>query len=181
MIRRRVTGDYEAYLKKQASKAALPSTRDLCWPNRAERVAWFINRFAALKLSPGTAICLGARYGEEVEAMRFLGWNATGIDLTACPPWVEAGDMNAPLAAPVDLIYSNAFDHCWQPDKFAARILAGLKPGGKFMLHIASAPPGEYETVEWDSVQDVADLFGASAVPMDEFYGLDTEIVGGAL
>lgn len=184
MIRTRFHGTYAEYLAKQAYKTANADFRSEIEAKRSERVLWFRDRFAALReRRGGKALCLGARYGEEVEALRGLGWRATGVDLVAYPPWVEQGDMNNPPAEKYDLVYTNAFDHCWNPGQFIANSLYALNRGGSLVLHIASGPPGEYETVEWDSVEDVANLIRAAGVVtfvghFAEFYGLDTAIVG---
>lgn len=177
MIRTLFKGTYQEYLARQAEKSAKPKVRERFAAERAPRVQWFRERFAALPNS-GSALCLGARYGEEVEALCSLNWQAKGIDLSACSPWVERGDMNDPPAGLFDLIYTNAFDHCWEPEQLARRMLARLNPGGICVLHIASGPPGAFETVAWDSIEDVAALFpNATTESLPEFYGLDTEIV----
>ena len=150
MIRRtaQCPTNYTEYLMKQAEKAQLARVRRKFLSRRTTRVAWFRERFNALQ--PGSAVCLGARYGEEVEALNALGWTAHGIDLNEYPPWVQRGDMNAPLVGEYDLIYSNAFDHCWDPKSFLQNIHDALGLGGIAMLHLSDGQPGEYETIEWN-------------------------------
>lgn len=184
MIRSRFNGTYAGYLAQQAAKAADPKFRNGLEAKRGERVLWFREKFSPLReCGNGRAICLGARYGEEVEALRGLGWDARGIDLAEYPPWVEYGDMNEPPQGKFDLVYSNAFDHCWNPWQFVTNCVCSLNPGGFLVLHIASGPPGEYETLEWDSVCDVAGLVKTAGIlcfvgRFEKFYGLDTAIVG---
>lgn len=181
MIRRRVSGEYEAYLAKQASKAKRPSTVAKIHPHRGDRVKWFAQRFS--RLSGRSAVCLGARYGEEVEALQGLGWKATGIDIDEYPPWVVAGDMNQPIEGKHDLIYTNAFDHCWEPERFISNVRAAMNPGGRLVLHLSDGKAGAFETVEWDETEDVTNLLSRSGFTVervehiDKFYGLEFEVV----
>lgn len=181
MIRKLFAGTYADYLLLQASKATEPKFREQITADRMKRVDWFLNRFkSALEWRKGTAICLGARYGEEVEALQSLGWDAHGIDLLEYSPWVFPGDMNEPITDHYDLIYTNAFDHCWEPAAFIDNILNALTPDGLVMLHISTGKAGQFETQEWDSIRDVVSLIPKSyVVSVNTFYGLDVEIIGG--
>jgi SAM-dependent methyltransferase len=174
---------YEQYLADQPTKARLPEWQERMAADRTARVEWFRSRFAKLPLTPGTVLCLGARYGEEVEAFRQLGFvGAIGIDLEPCLPWVQAGDMNR-LDFPdesVSIVYSNAFDHCWQPTAFIAEIERVLKPGGLAVLHLTFSL-GRYETHVPTDATDVSRLFACSEMnydeSMQEWYGIKHELV----
>lgn len=174
---------YEQYLADQPTKARLPEWQKRMATDRATRVEWFRSRFAKLPLTPGAVLCLGARYGEEVEAFRCLGFvGAVGIDLEPCPPWVQAGDMNR-LDFPGDsasIVYSNAFDHCWQPAAFIAEIERVLKPGGLAVLHLTFSL-GRYETHVPSTASEVIDLFERSDIAyshsVQEWYGMKHELI----
>lgn len=115
----------------------------------------FWQRFRDLNLpSDAKILCLGARFGTEVEVLRNLGYrNALGTDLEPGPdnPYVVVGDfmkVNAADAS-IDMIYCNAVDHAYNlPDFFKehARI---LKPDGLAIYDIAMTEPGAFEAVHW--------------------------------
>ncbi len=183
MIRSLIPADmsYADYLMWQGSKAPQKKLiEQWVW-----RQLWFTERFKPLGVNGGHALCLGSRYGEEVAALTQFGWDAYGIDIEPHPPHVVRGDMNMPLPfQSLDLIYTNAFDHCRNALWFLSCIRNGLKPGGRFMMHISDGRAGKYETIEWDELGDVLTLLAEAgliverAEPMPAFYGLTTEIVG---
>lgn len=184
MIRRTTycPGEYQTYLEVQVQKLLLPRVRKKLHSRRNERVAWFRDRFRSL--TPGSAICLGARFGEEVEALQSLGWRVHGLDLAEHPPWVQLGDMNAPIQESFDLIYSNAFDHCWNPRRFLRNIRNALTADGRAMLHVGDGKAGAYESIDWDSLSHLLKLVKSSGIKLlsvqsfPEFYGLTTELLG---
>ena len=91
-------GDYAAYLADQRAKTLAPETRARFADRRAGRVTSFRRQFEHLLagLPPALpAVCLGARYGEEVEALRSLGHDAIGVDLVEHPPLVTEADFHA--------------------------------------------------------------------------------------
>lgn len=87
-------------------------------------------------------LCLGARTGQEVQALRDMGLDAIGVDLVAMPPLVIEGDVhNLPFEDNTfDVAFSNIFDHLLEPQKFVAEVERVLKPGGHFILHIGTGP-----------------------------------------
>ena len=169
-----MTGSYTDYLANQAGKAKLPSTV-VKLGDRAKRVAWFKSRFASAR---GSFLCLGARFGEEVEALWSLGCSAQGVDIECYRPWVEAGDMNGDIPG-CDFVYTNAFDHCWEPRSFLANI---RRAASGLMLHLSNGVAGSYETVEWDRIQDVTDMLRECGFHVDTvekikpFHGLCYEV-----
>lgn len=183
-IRTRSAGNYAEYLRHQSSKAILPSTQAKLEPYWHERRAWFIERFKTLKGPTGNALCLGARYGEEVSALQSLGWNTKGVDIANRSPLVEHGDMNAPILEKYDLIYTNAFDHCWEPLAFLQNIYNALNSGGCCMLHLSDGRAGAFESVEWDETNDVMSLLRSASFRYGRivqlpiaFYGLTVETI----
>ncbi len=103
-------------------------------------------------VQPGMkAICLGARTGQEVQALRDMGLeDAIGIDLVAMPPLVIEGDVhNLPFEDNTfDVAFSNIFDHLLEPQKFVAEVERVLKPGGHFILHIGTGPQMDQFSVQ---------------------------------
>lgn len=185
-IRRKWTGSYTAYLARQAKKATLSSTRERLSTDRKARVAWFFGRFDRLVDGVptdrfGTALCLGARYGEEVEALETLGWEVKGIDVVPCPPFVVQGDMNAPIKNQVDLIYTNAIDHCWDVPPFLANIRRATR--GVFMTHLSDGKAGSSESIKWRHASDVlleierAGFRLERVERIEPFYGMELEVV----
>ena len=83
-------------------------------------------------------LCIGARTGQEVQALIDLNKNAIGIDLVACEPLVVEGDFHDLSFddESFDFIFSNAFDHSLYPSKFCSEIIRVLKPGGVTLLHL---------------------------------------------
>ncbi len=115
----------------------------------------FWKRFRVIDLpSDAKILCLGARFGTEVEVLRDMGYaNALGTDLEPGPenPYVVPGDFMKVDAAvgSIDMIYCNAVDHAYNlPDFFKehARI---LKTDGLAIYDIAMTAPGAFEAVHW--------------------------------
>nr|CAD1839174.1 unnamed protein product [Ananas comosus var. bracteatus] len=134
---RRTFRSYDEYLKLQLNKTLDPrlrrvwATRD--WERKVDAFARFFARHAALGLlsNASRALCVGARLGQEVAALRRIGVAAAlGIDLAPAPPLVAEGDFHAqPFAdASFDFEFSNVFDHALYPDRFAAEIQRTLRP-----------------------------------------------------
>lgn len=88
------------------------------------------------------ALCLGARTGQEVQALKDMELDAIGLDLVAFPPLVIEGDVhNLPFEDNTfDLAFSNIFDHLLEPARFVQEVERVLKPGGHFILHIGTGP-----------------------------------------
>lgn len=106
-----------------------------------QRTGMFRKFFQQNRLSqwfqPGeTALCLGARRGEEVAALRERGLLAVGIDLVECPPYVLYGDFHKlPFEDNTfSRVFSNSVDHLKSPEKFIGEIQRVLKPGGVVVL-----------------------------------------------
>ena len=93
-----------------------------------------------------SVLCVGARTGQEVVAIKELGYlNSIGIDLVPCEPYVIFGDMHdLPFAsASYAVIFSNSFDHSLDPLKFLEEVHRVLKPEGIFILHVLFNRPND--------------------------------------
>lgn len=84
------------------------------------------------------ALCLGARTGQEVKALRDMGVSAIGVDLVAFEPYTEEGDVHDLKYADesFDLLFSNIFDHCLYPDRFCSEMERVTQPGGVIILQL---------------------------------------------
>ncbi|XP_022998507.1 uncharacterized protein LOC111493119 [Cucurbita maxima] len=181
---------YDRYIKKQLNKTLDPKLRKI-WTTRDwdRKIQVFSRFFEGLKgeglLSEDSkALCIGARVGQEVQALRKIGVSdSIGMDLVPYPPLVVEGDFhNQPFGNHTfDFEFSNVFDHALYPDRFVAEIERTLKPGGVCVLHVAlSGHTDKYSANDLHSVKPLEALFRRSAVvrvgKIDGF-GLDTEVV----
>ncbi|KAK1383851.1 Methyltransferase type 11 [Heracleum sosnowskyi] len=130
------------------------------------------------------ALCVGARVGQEVEALKRVGVSdSVGIDLVPYPPLVIQGDFhNQPFENETfDFEFSNVFDHALYPYKFVAEIERTLKAGGICVLHVAvSRRSDKYSANDLYNVRGLKALFRKSdcvRVRKVDGFGLDTELV----
>ncbi|XP_057949424.1 uncharacterized protein LOC131144663 [Malania oleifera] len=181
---------YDTYIQRQLDKTLNPKLRQI-WTTRDwdRKIQVFAGFFGELKLrgllsNKSTALCIGARVGQEVEALRRVGVSdSVGIDLVPYPPLVIKGDFhNQPFANETfDFEFSNVFDHALYPKKFVAEIERTLRPGGVCVLHVAlSRRADRYSANDLYSVKPLVKMFRRSEVvhvrSVDGF-GLDTEVV----
>ena len=150
-MERRKYKNYAGYTAHQIKKTADPKLKKRLDNRRAPRINDFVAEFTRIKdLIPKDtkALCLGARYGEEVEALQNLGYDAIGIDLVPHEPLVIKGDFhNIPFDdSSFDLVYSNSTDHIYDLDKFAAETKRVLKENG--FVYVRLAPPDSYGSFE---------------------------------
>jgi len=135
--------DYVTHQKKKTlSVFARTGTTKKIKDRTKRKIKRFVHKFQFLlkKIPKGsTALCLGARRGEEVVALKRLGYDATGIDLVAFPPHVIKGDFhNLPFdSKSFSFAYSNAIDHVYDLAPFAAEVDRVVKKGGYVMFHLS--------------------------------------------
>ncbi|XP_027368874.1 uncharacterized protein LOC113874861 [Abrus precatorius] len=180
---------YEAYLQRQLNKTLNPrlrkiwTTRD--WDRKIPVFARFFEDLKDKKLLENTskALCIGARVGQEVEALRRIGVaDSVGMDLVPYPPLVVSGDFhNQPFDnGTFDFEFSNVFDHALYPERFVAEIERTLKPKGVCVLHVALwRRADKYSANDLYSVQPLVGLFKNSVlvhVRSVDGFGLDTEV-----
>ncbi|CAO2829389.1 unnamed protein product [Amaranthus hypochondriacus] len=181
---------YESYIQKQLNKTLNPKLRHI-WTTRDwdRKIRVFSIFFTQLKSSSllsnsSKALCIGARVGQEVEALRRVGVSdSIGIDLVPCPPLVIHGDFHhQPFPDDsFDFEFSNVFDHALYPEKFVGEIERTLKPGGVCVLHVAlSTRSDKYSANDLSGVDPLVKLFKRSElvrVKQVDGFGLDTEII----
>merc|ERR1711915_429672 len=186
---RRAFRSYEEYIELQLNKTLNPRLRKL-WISRdwRRKVDVFSSMFRGLMksqlLRPGSkALCIGARVGQEVVALKEIGVrDAIGIDLVPYPPLVIHGDMHShPFPDNTfDFEFSNVFDHALYPSLFVSEIERTLKPGGVAVLHVAVHKRGDkYSANDLYSADPLIALFRNSSllhIRRVDGSGLDTEI-----
>nr|KYP67591.1 hypothetical protein KK1_023935 [Cajanus cajan] len=180
---------YDTYIQRQLNKTLNPKLRKIwttCDWNR--KIPVFARFFEDLKdknllHNASKALCIGARVGQEVEALRRIGvTDSVGMDLVPYPPLVVKGDFhNQPFrGGTFDFEFSNVFDHALYPERFVGEIERTLKPNGVCVLHVAlSTRADKYSANDLYTVKPLVALFKNSVLvhvrPVDGF-GLDTEV-----
>ncbi|KAJ4834564.1 hypothetical protein Tsubulata_046949 [Turnera subulata] len=181
---------YESYIQRQLNKTLNPKLRKI-WTTRDwdRKIQVFSTFFHLLKKegflsNSSKALCIGARVGQEVEALRRVGVeDSVGIDLVPYPPLVVKGDFHhQPFDdATFDFEFSNVFDHALYPEKFVGEIERTLRPGGLCVLHVAlDKRADKYSANDLYSVEPLVKLFKESElvrVRKVDGFGLDTEVV----
>ncbi|GAB4840513.1 hypothetical protein Ancab_021282 [Ancistrocladus abbreviatus] len=181
---------YESYIQRQLNKTLNPKLRQI-WTTRDwdRKIQVFSKFFTELKetgllQNSSRALCIGARVGQEVQALKQVGVSESiGIDLVPYPPLVVKGDFHhQPFDDETfDFEFSNVFDHALYPEKFVGEIERTLRPGGVCVLHLAlSRRADKYSANDLYSVKPLVRMFTRSEVvrvrEVDGF-GLDTEVV----
>jgi ubiquinone/menaquinone biosynthesis C-methylase UbiE len=161
---------YEDYIEHQKEKTTDPRRRHK-WLN--EEWSLKLNGFAEIFSSLGgvlengqRALCIGARTGQEVVALRQLGIDAVGIDIVPHEDLVVEGDMhNLQFEdSSFDFVFSNVFDHSISPEKKISEIERVLKVDGHCLIQFQiKIPSDDYSENEIDSIDhDVLSLFEQS-------------------
>jgi len=132
---------YNDYVEHQKKKTLLPSVQKIKAEKFKKRVLRFQKLFKVFekRVDAGAkALCLGARRGEEVIALNNMGYQATGVDLVAFPPYVIKGDFhNLPFENKTfRIVYSNAVDHIFDLKKFADESFRVTKRKGYILFHL---------------------------------------------
>ncbi|XP_052186737.1 uncharacterized protein LOC127797676 [Diospyros lotus] len=181
---------YQAYIQRQLNKTLNPKLRKV-WTTRdwERKIRVFATFFEELKqkqllFNSSKALCIGARVGQEVEALRRVGVSdSVGIDLVPYPPLVVRGDFHhQPFDGDTfDFEFSNVFDHALYPKKFVGEIERTLKPGGVCVLHVAlSRRADKFSANDLYSIGPLKALFRRSElvhVRRVDGFGLDTEVI----
>ncbi|KAL6983808.1 hypothetical protein U1Q18_017182 [Sarracenia purpurea var. burkii] len=181
---------YESYINRQLNKTLNPKLRKV-WTTRDwdRKIQVFAAFFAELRekrllFNDSRALCIGARVGQEVEALRRVGVSdSVGIDLVPYPPLVLRGDFHhQPFDNETfDFEFSNVFDHALYPTRFVGEIERTLKPEGVCVLHVSvSKRADKYSANDLYSIRPLKALFRRSElvrVRTIDGFGLDTEVV----
>ncbi|KAL2547154.1 S-adenosyl-L-methionine-dependent methyltransferase superfamily protein [Forsythia ovata] len=181
---------YDSYIERQLNKTLNPKLRKIWttrdWNRKIQVFSGFFNDLKQKNLlsDSSKALCIGARMGQEVEALKRVGVSdSIGIDLVPSPPLVMKGDFHhQPFNDETfDFEFSNVFDHALYPHKFVDEIQRTLKPSGICVLHVAlSRRSDKYSANDLFSVEPLKKLFKRSElvhVRTVDGFGLDTEVV----
>ena len=135
--------EYTKYIEKQSEKTLDPTRRKKWLGEEWQlKIDGFKNEFSKFKdylTSEKTCLCLGARTGQEVVALKELGVeNSIGIDIVPHDPHVIKGDIhNLDFEDETfDFIYTNIIDHSINPKKMISEVERVLKTDGIFLLQI---------------------------------------------
>ncbi len=184
--------DYPEYIALQKEKTLDPTNRKAWlgeqWDSKLRGFREVFDRHAGILANCGRALCVGARTGQEVQALRDMGVDAIGIDLVPCQPLVVEGDMHA---IPFDdnrfgFVFSNAVDHALYPDKFVAELERVIGDGGHVLLQLlVKEPSDKYGVFYTEDAGYVTDLFRQCKVLVSgpiprNFAAMDWEILMGA-
>lgn len=181
---------YDAYIQRQLNKTLNPKLREIWttrdWDRKIQVFSIFFDNLKRENLlkNSSKALCIGARVGQEVEALKRVGvTDSVGIDLVPYPPLVMKGDFhNQPFENETfDFEFSNVFDHALYPHKFVGEIERTLRAGGICVLHVAvSRRSDKYSANDLYNVRGLKALFRVSdcvRVRKVDGFGLDTEVV----
>jgi len=182
---------YDDYLEHQKEKTLDPVRRKKWlgeeWDLKLNGFSYIFGNTCQNILEEGmNALCIGARTGQEVVALKNLGIDAIGIDLVECPPHVVFGDMHdlSYDDNSFDFVFTNVFDHSLFPEKLISEVERVLKVGGYFLLQMqVHQEIDDYAENEIDSVDtDIAPLFKHSQIIVSRniprnFAGMNWEIL----
>jgi SAM-dependent methyltransferase len=180
---RRSYTSYDAYLEHQASK--LDAAYDRRVIKDDDEVAQFTESFRGIEELRGarSVLCLGARLGAEVRALRDLSYFAVGIDLNPGKnnPYVHYGDFHAlPFKdATVDAAYTNALDHVFDLERVMSEVHRVLRTGGVFVADVLPGfdegfLPGKYEATYWRRTDDLL----AAIAGRSRFFQISLRVLG---
>jgi len=166
---------YQDYLDHQKEKTLDPQRREKWlgkeWESKLTGFNEVFQRHSDVLKTCRKAICIGARTGQEVKALRDLGIDAIGIDLVPHPPLVIEGDMhNIPFEdGSFDFAFSNCFDHSLHPDRFISEMERVTKPGGHALIQLQiGVSQDKYTETKVKSSSQVTKLFKQSKIVEDK-------------
>lgn len=164
-FKQRAYTSYEEYVRHQQSKFG---HLDLTEYDRTYREQLRERLRSLTLLQPGASVlCLGARQGTEVKAFHDLGCFAVGLDLNPGKnnQFVLPGDFHHVQfpSASVDVIFTNSFDHTFDPQKLIGEITRLLKPDGLLIIEAIQgeaeqSSPDYYASFWWQKIDDLVAL-----------------------
>ena len=144
--------DYQKYIEWQKRKTTNPVKRfkwlNLEWDSKINEFKVLFSDCEVLKECKN-ALCVCARTGQEVQALKDMGIDATGIDLVPCEPLVIEGDMhNIPFEDnSFDFVFSNSFDHSFNPQKFIKEMERVSRKYILLLIYVGDADDDYTQTV----------------------------------
>ena len=188
---RRSFANYQEYVDLQLAKTLDEGRREKWltseWQPKVDAFEQFFRDLALEGLMPprGPALCIGARTGQEVQALRNLGLEAIGVDLAPNPPLVVEGDLHAlPFSdGEFTFVFSNVMDHALSPKKAIDEIERVAARGARIVLHLTvGRATDSFGVTEIARSSDVVELFARSDLLRSEvlrppFLSMNHEIV----
>jgi len=151
----------DEYIKHQKSKTTNPRQQGVFKKNHKKRTKIFLIRFKDIKVPKGSRVlCLGARFGDEVEAWNTLGMSAIGIDIVPFLPLVIEGDFHHLQfgSDTFDVVYSNSIDHSNNPARFMSEATRVTKKGGLVVIDFRIGMDGAFEVTSYKDHTDIVNL-----------------------
>lgn len=181
--------NYDDYILKQKEKTLDPKRIEKWlgeeWESKLDGFRDLFQRNIEFIDKVQNCICLGARTGQEVVALKELGKDAIGIDLVEFLPHTIVGDIHD-LSFDnciFDLAFTNIFDHSFYPSKFISEIERVIMSSGFIIINIQLKISGDKysENVLYDP-DGVIELFKDSKLICsrsisNSFDGMNWEIV----
>jgi ubiquinone/menaquinone biosynthesis C-methylase UbiE len=190
-----ISKEYKAYIKQQSKKTLDPVKRKKWlgeeWQLKINGFKKEFGKFKEFLKEDKKCLCLGARTGQEVVALKQLGIkDVIGIDIVPCKPHVIEGDIhNLDFDDNTfDFVYTNIIDHSINPKKMISEVERVLKTNGIFFLQIQlGLNQDEYTVFEINNpIYDIVTLFnksfclGIRPVNLDKtpnFAGMNVELI----
>ena len=164
-FKQREYSSYEQYLAHQQSKFQYLDLTEYD-ANYRRLLKERLQQLPELKRG-ASVLCLGARQGTEVKAFLDLGCFAVGLDLNPGKEnkFVLHGDFHQIQFASesADVVFTNSFDHVFDPEKMIGEIVRVLKPGGLLIVEAIhgeaqESAPDHYASFWWQRVDDLVAL-----------------------
>jgi SAM-dependent methyltransferase len=177
-FKQREYSSYEQYLRHQESKLKFLNLADYD-VNYRRQLAERLKTLPVLKKG-ASVLCLGARQGTEVKAFHDVGCFAVGLDLNPGREnkFVLPGDFHNVQfpAQSVDVVFTNSFDHAFNPQKLIGEIIRLLKPGGLLIVEAIhgeaqATAPDHYASFWWQRVDDLVALLGRHGFQVERRVG----------
>ena len=157
---------YEDYVNKQLEKTLnkdkIKKWKEEEWQIKLDGFRHLFKRNEEFLQNKKNSICLGARTGQEVFALRELGLNSIGIDLAEFPPYTIKGDIhNLEFDdKKFDLIFTNILDHSLYIEKFISEMERVCIKDGNIILNIQLNIPGDdYSENIINDLEPIINLF----------------------
>jgi SAM-dependent methyltransferase len=162
---------YSEYIAKQKEKTLDPKRIDKWlgdeWETKLDGFRKLFKRNSEYVNQATNCLCLGARTGQEVAALRELKKQAIGIDLVEFSPYTIQGDIHKldQENNQFDFVFTNIFDHSLYPDKFVSEMERVCARDGYIIINLQLNIYGDdYSENIVNDPNEVIKLFNSSVV-----------------